>query len=321
MKKSNSKNAISGRREFLSKVSLAAAFSLLGNTGIKGAIAGGKKRIPDQSFAAMPSIMLGPHRISRLICGSNPILGYSYLGQHTDRQMKDYYSAERVVELLLKCEQSGISAHQSSSRYDYLNLLRDRGSKIKVFTLTSGRETIDEDIDNNSPFGLVHHGGVTDRLFAEGKSEVVHDYVKAVKDKGIMAGVSAHNPDVIKKIADDGWKVDFFMTCFYYLTRKMDKPEMLPDLPVGGYHFLRDDPKVMTSVIRQVEQPCLAFKILGAGRLCSRQEDVISAFKFAFENIKPTDGVIVGMFPWYFDEVSANARYANEYGATEASIR
>jgi hypothetical protein len=71
----------------------------------------------------------------------------------------------------------------------------------------------------------------------------------------------------------------------------------------------------MTSIIRQVKQPCLAFKILGAGRLCSSQEDVISAFKFAFENIKPTDGIIVGMFPWYFDEVSTNSQYTMDYGS------
>jgi hypothetical protein len=132
--------------------------------------------------------------------------------------MKEYYTAERVVELLLKCEQAGITAHQSSSRHDYMNMLRERGSKIKVITLTSNRENIESDIGNANPIALVHHGGVTDRLFADGKSEVVYDYVKAVKDRGIMAGVSAHNPDVIKKIADDGWEVDFFMTCFIYLT-------------------------------------------------------------------------------------------------------
>jgi hypothetical protein len=295
---------------------MTAAIGLLGTSRIKGAISKENSRDLGQSLETMPSIMLGQHRISRLICGSNPILGYSYLGQHTDKHMKEYYTTERVVELLQKCEQSGISAHQSSSRNDYMNMLRERGSKIKVITLTSSHENIDTDIDNAGPIALVHHGGVTDRLFAEGKSDVVHDYVKAVKDRGIMAGVSAHNPDVIKKIADDGWDVDFFMTCFYYLTRKMDKPETLPTLPVGAYHFLRDDPKVMTSVIRQVKQPCLAFKIFGAGRLCSSQKDVIGAFKFAFENIKPTDGIIVGMFPWYFDEVSANARYAMEYGLT-----
>jgi len=314
MDKSNSNITVFDRREFLSKVTFTAAIGLLGTSGVKGAFSEENNSYLDQSLATMPSIMLGQHRISRIICGSNPILGYSYLGQHTDKHMKDYYTTERVVELLLKCEQFGISAHQSSSRSDYMNMLRERGSKIKVITLTSSRENIDSDIDNASPIALVHHGGVTDRLFAEGKSDVVHDYVKAVKDRGIMAGVSAHNPDVIKKIADDGWEVDFFMTCFYYLTRKMDKPETLPTLPVGAYHFLKDDPKVMTSVIRQVKQPCLAFKILGAGRLCSSQEDVIAAFKFAFENIKPTDGIIVGMFPWYFDEVSANSQYAIEYG-------
>ncbi len=313
MDKSNSKNTVPRRREFLSKVSILTAMGLLGTSGTKAALIKSESGGHDPAIANVPSMMLGKHRISRLICGSNPFLGYSYLGQHTDRQMKDYYTPERVVKLLLKCEQSGITAHQSSSRYDYINMLRERGSKIKVFTLTSSRDTIDTDIDNADPIALVHHGGVTDRLFAEGKSEVVHDYVKAVKDRGIMAGVSAHNPDVIKKIADDGWDVDFFMTCFYYLTRKIDQPERLPTLPVSAYHFLRDDPKVMTSVIRQVEQPCLAFKILGAGRLCSSQEDVIAAFKFAFENIKQKDGIIVGMFPWYFDEVSANAKYAIEF--------
>jgi hypothetical protein len=43
---------------------------------------------------------------------------------------------------------------------------------------------------------------------------------------------------------------------------------------------------------------------------------VRAAFKFAFDNLKPTDGVIVGMFPWCFDEVSANAQYTRELGKT-----
>ena len=30
----------------------------------------------------------------------------------------------------------------------------------------------------------------------------MHDYVKAVHDQGVLAGVSAHNPDNIKRIAE-----------------------------------------------------------------------------------------------------------------------
>jgi hypothetical protein len=262
----------------------------------------------------MPMINLGPHRISRLIAGSNPISGYSYLGSHTDRQMKDYFTTENTVEFLLKCENAGINTHQGSARMEYLKPLRDRGSKMNFISLSSDRLKIKEIINTASPIAVVHHGGVTDRLFSEGDSKIVHDYVKAVKDTGLLAGVSAHNPDVIKKIADEGWKVDFFMTCFYYLTRTINTDDPLTTLPTGNYLFYKNDPDAMTRVIRQVKQPCLAFKILGAGRICSSQEKVKAAFHYAFSNIKPIDGVIVGMFPWIFDEIGANTKYTRELG-------
>jgi hypothetical protein len=228
--------------------------------------------------------------------------------------MKEYFTTEQTVEFLLACEKAGITLHQASSRHDYFDMLRERGSQLKIISLDSGRENINETIRTARPIGVVHHGGVTDRLFAEGKSSEVRDYVKAVKDKGIMAGVSAHNPDVVKQIADEDWENDFFMTCFYFLTRELTQMEPETILPVGSYNFHRDDPLAMTKVIRQVQKPCLGFKILGAGRMCSKEEKVKAAFQFAFENIKPTDGVIVGMFPWFFDEIGANIKYAMEFG-------
>lgn len=314
MKDIKTRNHTTGRREFLTKLSAAAALGLIGTTGVKGALVIDQTGDDKQPESAMPMITLGSHQISRLICGSNPMLGYSYLGNHTDRQMKEYYTTERTVEFLLKCEQAGISAHQASSRHDYQTLLRERGSKLKMICLDSEQGTIKETIRIVQPIAMVHHGGVTDRLFAEGNSRLVHDYVKAVKDNGLLAGVSAHNPDVIKQIANEGWEVDFFMTCFYFLTRNMEKIDPVSIMPVGSYNFFRDDPKVMTQVIRQVKQPCLAFKILGAGRSCSSQEKVSAAFQFAFGNIKPTDGIIVGMFPWFFDEIGANVQYTRELG-------
>jgi len=314
MKAIKVKNQTTGRREFISMISAAAAMGLISTTGVKAASLTDLSGDNGVYFQPkIPTIALGPHQVSRLIVGSNPILGYSYLGNHTDKQMKEYFTPKRTVEFLHDCEQAGITTHQGSSRFDYLRLLRDQGSKMKIICLSSDRKEISQTIENTNPIAMVHHGGVTDRMFAEGKSNVVRDYVKAVKDSGLLAGVSAHNPDVIKQIADEDWGVDFFMTCFYFLTRKLDKAK-LPALPVGDYSFFKDDPKAMTKVIRQVKQPCLAFKILGAGRLCSNEETVRSAFQFAFGNIKPTDGVIVGMFPRYFDEIGANAQYARELG-------
>jgi hypothetical protein len=314
MKYAQNKNRTTGRREFIARLSAAAAIGLVDASGARGACLARPAGDAIQSESVLPAISLGSHKISRLICGSNPLLGYSYLGSHTDRQMKEYYTAERTAEVLHDCEQAGITAHQASSRHDYFNLLREKGSSLKIISLDSGQENIKETISAARPIAIVHHGGVTDRLFAEGKAHLVHDYVKAVRETGLLAGVSAHNPDVIRRIADEGWDVDFFMTCFYFLTRHQDKEKPIPVIPVGDYNFFKDDPLVMTQVIRQVKQPCLAFKILGAGRQCSSQESVSAAFQFAFENIKPTDGVIVGMFPWAYDEIGANAGYTRRFG-------
>ncbi len=304
----------SSRREFISMISAAAAIGLTGIPKVSVAIPENNTDGTNQQEPQMPVINLGPHRISRLIAGSNPISGYSYLGSHTDRQMKEYFTTENTVQFLLNCEKAGINTHQGSARMEYLKPLRDRGSRMNFISLSSDRSKIKDIINTASPIAIVHHGGVTDRLFSEGDSMIVHDYVKAVKDTGLLAGVSAHNPDVIKQIADKGWDVDFFMTCFYYLTRKQNIEESMPTLPTGSYIFYKNDPAVMTGVIRQVKQPCLAFKILGAGRLCSSQETVKKAFQYAFSNIKPSDGVIVGMFPWFYDEISSDSTYAREFG-------
>ena len=71
----------------------------------------------------------------------------------------------------------------------------------------------------------------------------------------------------------------------------------------------------MCQTIRATGKTCLAFKILGAGRLCATQEAAREAFRFAFANIKPQDAVVVGMFPKYEDQVALNVQYTQEFGA------
>ncbi len=304
------------RREFLRHCSAVAVGSGIAVT----ATAAAAENPPEA--AALPNIQLGDRKVSRLVAGWNPIGGYSYLGHHMDQHMREYYTAERTVEFLQRCEQQGINTHQyspSDKSTEVLRTMRERGSKMQFLCLHSGRANVKPTIETTGPFAMAHHGGATDTLFAAGKSGEVHDFVKEVHDRGLLAGVSAHNPDCIKRVADEGWEVDFFMTCFYFLTR-MNVPEARekavpdPTLPVGSYAFYRDDPMVMTEVVRQVKKPCFGFKILGSGRKCGSQQSVRETFKFAFGRIKPTDGVIVGMYPRFFDEIQANAQYVREFG-------
>jgi len=236
--------------------------------------------------------------------------------------MEEYFTPERIVEYLKRCERAGINAHQFSrpaKMADVLRTLRGQGSKMKFICLHAGgpeQTSIKQVVKDTRPIAIVHHGGVTDRLFREGKSREVHDFVNRVHDAGVLAGVSAHNPDCIKQVADEGWQVDLFMTCFYYLTRTSEELEKMPPVVTVqvGYPFFASDPTTMTTVIRQVDQPCLGFKILAAGRMCASDHKVEAAFKFAFEHIKPTDGVIVGMYPRYSDQIRQNVKYTRQFG-------
>jgi hypothetical protein len=237
--------------------------------------------------------------------------------------MREYFTSERIFEFLWKCEQEGINTHQFSrpeQMADIFQKLRDRGSKMKFICLHAGGSqyiSVKQVVQKTRPIAIVHHGGVTDRLFRDGKSREVHDFVKRVHDAGVLAGVSAHNPDCIKRIADEGWHVDLFMACFYYITRTSEELEEMPSVVTVqvGRAFFASDPLEMTKVVQQVHQPCLGFKILAAGRMCYDEQSVAKAFKFAFEHTKPTDGVIVGMYPRYHDQIRQNAQHTREFGA------
>lgn len=314
----SSKGSSSGRdrRQFLGELSAGLAAGMVLPRAVKGDDA--KRAGP----SAMPTMQLGKHRVSRLVAGYNPIGGYSYLGHHMDRHMREYFTVERTVQFLQRCEREGISVHQfsvSEKMTQVLRRLREGGSKMRFICLHSGRSKVKAAVAEHRPLAMAHHGGATDRLFSQGKSSEVHAFVKEAHDRGVLAGVSAHNPDCIKRIADEGWEVDFFMTCFYFLTRKAtskaDRQAAEQTLHIA-YPFYRADPLAMTKVVRQVSQPCLGFKILAAGRLCSSQQIVRERFKFAFAHIKPIDGVIVGMYPRFFDEVRANAGYARQFGSS-----
>jgi hypothetical protein len=303
------------RREFLLQVSAAAAITAVGRSSAPAADA------PATVAAApLPTIALGKHRISRLVAGWNPIGGHSHSTLDMARVLREWFTVEHTVEFLQACVRHGITAWQ----YDHtekavavVRALRKSGSPLQVICLHGERPfdaPLKTVIDETAPIAIVHHGGVTDSQFRAGKAQQVRDFVKKVKDHGLLAGVSSHCPDNIKRVADAGWENDFFMTCFYYVTRPAEEQRKQLGKVTVGEPFFESDPAEMTAVIRKVDKPCLAFKILAAGRACWSKPAVEQAFQYAFENIKPIDGVIVGMFPRYADEVAEDVALVRKYG-------
>lgn len=264
-----------------------------------------------QSPDAMPKIKLGSHSISRLVLGANPVWGYSYQGKLMGKFMVDYYTDDNIVKLFHDAERVGISLFQTnlSERLPLVwNRYRDEGGTMKLLILESTNTAIKNAL-SLKPIAISHHGGVTDSHWKNGKMQMVKDFVKEVKDAGLLAGVSCHMPVVIDELTQQGWENDFFMACFYVMTRPGDDWKKMYGFAPIHTMFDGSDPERMCSSVRQTPKPCLGFKIMAGG-----WADPEKAFKFAFENIKPSDGVIVGFLPRFDDQLGQNAQLTIKYG-------
>jgi len=232
------------------------------------------------------------------------------------RMMTEWFTHERIVGLLKRCREVGINTWQTSAHDKIdkaLAALRNDGVDIQwVFLASTAHfkpQALKEIVKRNQPIAVVHHGGVSDSLWRQGRIDQAHDFAKRVQDLGVAAGLSAHNPDVIRNAEDKGWDLDLYMTCFYQVTRTREQIQKeLGEVPLGEV-YLAGDPARMCAVVRGVRRPCLGFKILAAGRRCGHPREVGRAFEFAFRSIKRTDGVIVGMFPRFTDQAAENAAH------------
>jgi len=275
---------------------------------------------PSTTNTPMPTIAFGPHRLSRLVVGSNTISGGSHLSRFVNQQMRAYFTRSQTLQHLRDCESNGINAFQATQ--GHLDLYAEhvsQGGGLQFISL--GRETPDDPdslsrLVDAGTIAIAHHGEVTDVMFREGRLHEMHDYMRRVRDAGVMVGVSTHIPEVIDAVESAGWDVDFYMACVYERHRTREQLKALlghVPLPVREV-YLEEDPPRMWEMMRATERPCLAFKILAAGRLCDRQEDVEQAFRQTLCHIKPNDGLIVGMYPAYEDQVRLNADYVRRYG-------
>jgi hypothetical protein len=269
----------------------------------------------------VPQIPFGEHRLSRLIAGSNTVNGGSHLSRFVNAQMKRYFTADQVQHFFRRCQELGVNTYQASKgnlgayrRYveaggelHYLALWRDDPDDAGAL----------EDLVSGGTIGVVHHGEVTDVMWKEGRIDEAREACKKIRDSGALVGVSTHIPDVVDHVVSQGWDVDFFMCCVYERHRTREELQaLLGHVPIPVKEvYLEDDPPRMFAVMRQTALPCLAFKILAAGRLCDRPEWVEAAFKSTFEQIKANDAVIVGMYPEYEDQVAINAEYVRRYSA------
>ncbi len=278
---------------------------------------------PARTGPTLPTVPFGKHRIARLIAGANPIYGYSHFNYVFSAGMGEYHTPERVVAFLKELERAGLNTWQASwserLESDWLRY-KEQGGKLQLLILSRPNFNDQPEMAARAaklkPLGIAQHGSATNRLWDAGQFDRSLDYLKRIRDTGVMVGLSCHNPAEIEYAEEKGWDVDYYMASLYYINRpRAEFRKILGQLHLGEIYLDTDPPRMM-EVLRRTTKPCLAYKVLAAGRAVNSPAQVRQRMAAAYAGIKPTDALIIGLYQRYNDQIGQTAQFTREILAT-----
>lgn len=188
---------------------------------------------------ALPTISIGSHRVTRLLVGSNLIYGYSHLNPLFDQHMREWFTDEGIVKLLLDCEKGGINTWQASFNWDMKRQfpkILGAGCNIQFICLAASwhfdetmGSTPEEVLSGTikcaqaaaefKPIGVAFQGNATDLLYRAGKIDRLKEFIDSVHALGISAGISTHSPKILTTLEEKGFANDFYMAGLQYISR------------------------------------------------------------------------------------------------------
>jgi hypothetical protein len=237
--------------------------------------------------AAMPTIRLGHVEVSRLILGSNPFFGYAHQDGDLGRQMRGYYTDEKIIEVLEEASALGVTAVAAPPSPEWIRVFNkylDQGGRLTTWIAQphGSPKNMKEEIDSCAKGGakaVFIQGHRVEEQFEKKTFETVRGWLEHIKGHGMAAGIASHRPDVHPAAEKQGFPTDFYFQCFF---RVDQHPE--------NYALECRDRAVET--IRSITaKPVVAYKILGAARLPPEE-----GFAYAFQHIAAKDGVCVGIY-------------------------
>ncbi|NLN17873.1 MAG: hypothetical protein GX162_01160 [Firmicutes bacterium] len=251
-----------------------------------------KKALPsliEGVFGVLPTVDFCGLKVTRLIIGANPFGGYSHQSKERDQEMRAFHTLDRILETWEKAAAAGINTMITNNESPNVmeavrRYMSDQGplqwiAQVNMRHKPSWKEAIDEVVELGCK-ALYFHGGLVDRAFAEKEADELSAWSAYARSLGIPVGVAAHAPQAHLWVNSLDI-VDFHAVCFFNCG----------SLHAGkGHRFRLADVPLAVDCIQRIAKPCIAYKIMGAGRIDPRM-----AFEYAFEHIKPGDVVNVGM--------------------------
>lgn len=255
----------------------------------------------------LPTVNFCGLTVTRMILGANPFGGFSHQNRKRDEEMVAYHTVDRIIETWGRAEAAGIntmitnneSPHVVQAVRQYLS----GGGRLQWIAQVNCRiqPDMEKALDEAVAIGcraLYIHGGQVDNLFCRQDADTLRRWCTHARSLGVPVGCAGHTPEAHRWV--DSLQITDFHAVPFFTCGSLHNGE--------GERFSLKDMLRAVECIRQLRKPCIGYKIMGAGRIDARM-----AIEFAFESIKPTDVVNVGMHRGDKDDmVEENVALARE---------
>ncbi len=248
----------------------------------------------------LPQGEIGKLKLSRMILGGNLMGGWAHARDliYVSKLVKAYHHRTKIFETFSLAEACGVNTILTNPLLcDVINdYWRTTGGKIQFISDCGGKnvlEMIQKSIDAGASACYIQ-GGVADQLVSEGKFDLIAQSLELIRKNGLPAGIGGHKLGTIKACRDKGFKPDFWMKTLHHrkywsATGEEENEGIKHD------NFWCWNPEEVIDYMKQVPEPWIAFKILGAGAIHPRD-----GFRFAFEG--GADFICVGMYDFQLIE-------------------
>ena len=140
--------------------------------------------------------------------------------------MRHFFTTTQIKDTLREAEALGVNTFIARTDFHVMRMwmeYRDEGGALQWFAQTCPEVGSHEAcILRASAYGAkaCHlHGGVMDHAFAQGKLDDVQPALDLARQKGMLAGIAAHNHHVIEW-AEQHLDLDYYMCCYYNPERR-----------------------------------------------------------------------------------------------------
>lgn len=232
--------------------------------------------------------------LSRMLIGTNWLLGWSHTSVSADEMIKRRYDSAEAFKPVLETYLS----HGVDSIMAPFGLSPELTKAVKETEQKTGREiimvdtpsinvsdssearreaeaVIRESAKRGSKLCLIHHSSA-EQLVNKNLGKIVRldDYTKMIRDAGMVPGLSAHMPELIVYSDQNGYDVQTYIQIFNCM----------------GF-LMQVEIETVASIIQNAKKPVMTIKSMAAGR-CSPYVGLT----FSWNAIREKDMVTVGAF-------------------------